>query len=98
MTSEDLLCRAIRERRLVSFVYEGTSPSRRTVEPHIIGRSREGHLLLSGWQRTGGSGEGWRNYHVPTMSDLAASDERFAGPRPGYNPDDDTFARILCGL
>jgi len=96
--TEQLICEAIERRRLIAFHYEGTVPGRRMVEPHILGYAANGHLLLSGWQRRGGSGEDWRDFLVAEMHGLTLSEERFQGPRPGYNPADRTFAKIVCAL
>ncbi|MFC5066952.1 WYL domain-containing protein [Flaviflagellibacter deserti] len=80
---EAILSIAIDERRLVSFAYDG---SRRVAEPHTLGRSKSGVLTLCAWQLTGGSGEGWRDFHLNRMGDLELTEENFSIPRPGYNP------------
>ncbi len=95
---EQLICEAIRRRRLITFRYEGSAPSWRVVEPHILGYAANGRLLLSGWQREGGSGEGWRDFDVSDMQGLAATTEGFDGSRTGYNRADRTFAEIVCAL
>lgn len=64
---------AIRERRLLRITYKGES---REVEPHIYGRQTSGKDALSAWQRSGGSGVGFRLFHLADLSacaDLALS-------------------------
>lgn len=90
---KDQLCEAIRTRSAISFIYKGSA---RTVEPHLVGFDDDGDLTLSAWQLTGGSGSGWRDFHVSNMSGLSTTGEHFQGPRKGYNPNDRTIDRIVC--
>ena len=53
MTSEETICEAIRNRRRLSFDYDG---SRRVVDPYVLGHDAGGRLLLSAVQISGGSG------------------------------------------
>jgi hypothetical protein len=97
---EDAICKAIAERKVISFSYKG---QRRTVEPHLVGYNKSGALALSAWFLRGGSesneGEGWRVYMVSEMSSLDALAERFDGPRPGYKADGGkSFQNIQCAL
>lgn len=93
--SQDTICKAIREQKLLSFMYSGR---RREVEPHLLGYDSDGDLTLSAWQLEGGSGQGWRDFHVSKLSGLTIGLTGFAGARPGYNPNDETIARIVCRL
>ncbi len=95
ISAAETLCRAIRGRRHVLFVYDHIA---RAVEPHIVGLDHGGQVLLSAWQLLGGSGQGFRSFHVAEISQLTVSDTRFAGPRPEYNPDHNIFAEVLCQL
>ena len=74
---------AVRERRMLQIIYKGES---REVEPHIYGRQTSGKDALSAWQRSGGSGVGFRLFHLADIStcNLGTS---FPGPRDGYNRD-----------
>lgn len=74
---------AIYARKVISFAYDG---SFRTVEPHTLGYSQSNVLTLCAWQTSGGSGVGWRDFHVSRISQLAVSEEEFNQTRPGYNP------------
>ena len=89
------ICDAVRDRRIISFSYKGTI---RTVEPHLVGHDSDGDLTLSAWQLSGGSGQGFRDFHVRKLSGLTITQRSFAGPRPGYNPNDSTLERVVCRL
>ncbi|MEP1931300.1 MAG: WYL domain-containing protein [Roseibium sp.] len=64
------LCEAIKNRQVVSFTYEHRV---RTVEPHLVGYDGDGDLTLSAWQLSGGSGVGWRDFHVSKLTGLATT-------------------------
>jgi hypothetical protein len=82
---QDQVSRAIRERRLLRFDYEGHS---RVVEPHQLGLDSAGHVALSAFWVSGYSESGelprWRLYLIDEMSNPCVLDELFDGPRPGY--------------
>lgn len=84
----DELARAIRELRVVAFVYEGHA---RTVEPHACGLARSGEAVLHGYQTAGGSASGtvpgWRTYALDKIVSLRVTDTRFPGARAGYAAD-----------
>ena len=93
------ICQAIAERRLLMFQYGGVM---RVVEPHLYGVNSAGHDALSAWMRAGWSradpeGE-WRMYLVDEIGELQSLPERFAGPRPDFNPDDPHFVERYCRL
>ena len=89
------LCGAIQRRQIVSFLYDGRQ---RTVEPHLVGWDQDNDLTLSAWQLSGGSGQGWRDFHVAKLSGLSITGQTFSGPRAGYNPRDKTLRQIVCSL
>ena len=91
---QNQICDAIAGRRIVCFLYKG---ARRRVEPHLLGYDASGDLTLSAWQLSG-TGQGWRDFHVSKLSGLATEQEKFSGPRQGYNPRDETIDRIVCRL
>lgn len=77
------LCRAIHQRRRIQFGYE---PGIRVVEPYAYGVGDGGHELLRDYQISGPSfprEEGWKLFHVDTMSDLVLLEETFDVPKPG---------------
>ena len=94
-----LICEAIRARRLLMFGYADTV---RIVEPHLYGVNTAGHEALSAWLRPGHSRSdpqgGWRMYLTDQIREMQMLDERFAGPRPGYNPSDPHLPRVYCRL
>ena len=92
---ERMLCNAIHNRSIVRFEYDSST---KTVEPHQVGYDHDGDLTLSAWQLSGGSGVDWRDFHIAKMSGLSVTGRTFAGPRPGYNPNNSKMSRILCGL
>lgn len=92
---EDEICAAIKNRDMITFQYKGRS---RTVEPHLLGYDADDDLTLSAWQHSGGSGQGWRDFHVAKLHGLTTTGHSFDHARQGYNPDDSTISRILCRL
>lgn len=84
----DQLARAIRELRVVTFVYQGHA---RTVEPHACGIARSGEAVLHGYQTEGGSASGavpgWRTYALDKIASLTVTDTRFPGARVDYAAD-----------
>ncbi|GER00902.1 hypothetical protein JCM17845_15250 [Iodidimonas gelatinilytica] len=91
----DIICEAIRNQKLLSFMYSGT---RREVEPHLLGYDSDGDLTLRAWQRSGGSGKDWRLFQVTKISGLVITPEVFERARPKYNPNDKAMVRIVCRL
>lgn len=94
-----LICDAIRGRKLMMYEYGGLI---RVVEPHLLGETAAGALLLSGWLRPGYSRSdpngGWRTWRVDRIGSEQLLDHQFPGPRPGYNPADPRMARVHCAL
>ena len=90
-----MICKAIRERRLIEFNYKDKA---RVVEPHTLGYTTDGVLTLSAWQTRGGSGVGFRDFHVSLIHSLTPREEVFSGPRLEYRRDDKTLSRIVCQL
>jgi len=85
----ELIIAAIKSRSLVTFDYE---PGERLIEPHAVGRSKDGNLLLRAFQVSGASASGehvnWKLFRLDRMGHANDSGEFFDGPRPEYNPDD----------
>lgn len=93
------LVRAIRDKRLIEFVYK--TGRTRTVEPHDYG-VRRGVESMLGYQISGesrsGAPHGWRWYVVAEMYQLRLLDQRFTGTRADAGQDhrdwDTLFARV----
>ena len=85
----ELLVQAIRERRVLTFVYNGHP---RTVEPHACGVASTGEAVLHGYQTAGGSASrpppGWRTFSIAEIRDLALAAPSFPGARDGYSPNE----------
>lgn len=97
---QDLICTAIKERRLLQFWYEGEV---RVVEPHMLAFNSRNHLCLSAWWVGGFSKSNksphWREYLVADISEAELSPHIFDGPRPGYKADGGiVFHDIICAL
>lgn len=92
----ELICRAIKERRLLELRYHD---HKRVVAPHVYGIDTTGDELLSGYQTWGGSegGEaaGWKSFKVESLSDLKLTGRKF-GPRPEYRQGDRAMQKIFC--
>lgn len=99
MSIQDEICKAIQKKQIISFWYAGSTPSTRTVEPHLLGFAQGGsELTLSAWQLSGGTRSGWRDFHVAGISNLSITDRVFQKPRSDYNPRDSTMSPIICRL
>jgi hypothetical protein len=93
-----LLCSAIKNRRLITFNYDG---GRRIVEPYCHGASEAGHDLLRGYQTAGysrsGASQGWKMFRLDELTGLAMTDEIFADIRPEYDPcREEKMTTIYC--
>ena len=94
-----LIIEAIRSRRLLAFVYNGTP---RIVEPHTYGRDKWHREMLCAYQVQGvsrsGDAHGWRTFVVDEMSHARLEAQRFDAPRGEYCRDDGAFVEILAQL
>lgn len=67
-------------------------PGARIVEPHVLGFSKDGHLLLRGFQTDGASAGGeptnWKLFRLGRVRAVVDTGQTFSGTRPGYNRDD----------
>ncbi len=83
----DFLEDAIDEMRVISITY---TPGDRVIEPHALGRTRDGHYVLRAYQTSGatssGKSEGWKLFRVDRIYDACGLDMNFEFPRPLYNP------------
>ncbi|HET9148984.1 MAG TPA: WYL domain-containing protein [Alphaproteobacteria bacterium] len=89
------ICEAIRNQAVVTFEYDG---SRRVVEPYVLGVYRDGDEMLHTWQRSGGSGSGWRDFETAKIHSFALTGQSFRRPHAGYNPSGKPYVRITCCL
>jgi hypothetical protein len=95
----DLICEAIRARKLLHFNYGNQM---RLVEPHFCGIDAAHHDVLSAYLVSGYSESGqqpyWRFYLASKMTELAILEAHFHRPREGYKPDDPRFMTVYCQL
>lgn len=84
--STQLIQQAIREKRLLSFLYDGHT---RIAEPHILGL-QAGRYGILGYQVRGTSSRGvlpdWRRFYIDGMARLTLLDDPFPGRRPVPGP------------
>jgi hypothetical protein len=93
-----LIIDAINTLQVLKFTYSGID---RVVEPHAIGISRTGKVLLRCFQTLGGHvtpGHEWDLCELRKISNLRVSSDYFQGPRPGYRKGDSHMASIFAQL
>jgi hypothetical protein len=95
----DRICRAIRERRLLTFDYNG---QQRVVAPYCYGLSTRDAEVLRAIQVGGASSSGkfgsGKLWTVEQMKDVRLSEETFVPDDPNYNPEDSAMKRIICRI
>lgn len=92
MAVEEILGRAIEERRLVAFDYQAC---RRTLEPHRLGYGRGGTLLLQSWVADVDR-PSWRLFEVDRIRNPILLETRFDSLRPALVMEERRFLRILA--
>lgn len=84
-----LVAAAIAKKLILKIVYP---PGVRLVEPHALGRSAEGNLLLRSYQTEGASSSGehrwWKLFRVDRAQSIELAGGNFDGPRPEYKRGD----------
>lgn len=106
----DLLCPAIKEKRMIKFWYADKTEDKigwRTIEPHQIGKLKpkkpggSESIILTGWflptdeQIYKGWDENWKNYILERISKIEILDEIYPVTRMGYNPRDEKRCSIV---
>ena len=91
----EIISSAIRQYNLLQYSYKGAT---RIVEPHLLGVSKANNICLSAFQLSGGSGISFRQFNIDEISSLVVLDEKFSGSRPGFNPADPSFVRVIESL
>ena len=92
---EAIVCRAIRELRVLQFDYDEKP---RVVEPYCHGVTARGADSLRAVQ-IGGQGPGFgfgKMWTIEKRSEVRLTERRFVPDDPHYNPDDLAMARIHC--
>lgn len=91
------ICRAIRDKRLLRFDYNGQP---RVVEPYCYGLSTHDAEVLRAIQVGGASRSGkfgfGKLWTVAQMTDVRLSDVTFLANDPNYNPNDSAMKQVIC--
>lgn len=91
--SIDSIRKAIRNRKMVVFMYQGdknNSRGFRVVEPYVLGTTTANNKCLRAYQIAGSSDTpdnipGWRLFLTKNISSIVLSDDGFVGNRDGFN-------------
>jgi predicted DNA-binding transcriptional regulator YafY len=85
----DSIKNAILNRKRMTINYD---PGERVIEPHALGYSKDGNILLRAYQLSGASASGehehWKLFRIDRMDGAGGNSEGFDGPRPGYKKGD----------
>jgi len=80
---------AIEERKILEIDYP---PGKRIIEPHALGYSSDGKLLLRAFQTDGASATGkrkdWKLFSLDRVNGISSSGGNFGGVRLGYRRGD----------
>ena len=93
--TQDELCGAISNRRVITFWYEERIV---TAEPYVLGIDVYGSLSLRAWQLFGARGKGWRRFQVSKATRLSITDVTFEEPREGYESQDEYMQRVIFSV
>lgn len=94
----EMLSKAIKERRLVKFVYEGEI---RIVEPFTLGVIRKSNKLsisayiIDGFSKSKNPSP-WRLYHLNKITQLEILEFEAECYREGYKESDSRMSEIIC--
>lgn len=93
------LVRAVRERRVVKFIYDGRE---RAGEPHAYGVAATGEPLLLFFQTGGDSATrpppGWRRFSAAKIERLVVTDAVFTGVRAGFSREDPKLVPLWAAV
>ncbi len=95
---KELLCRAITDKHLVQFKYDGRL---RVVEPFCCGISTAGNYVLRGFQIRGSDKTKplcWRLYELAEISQMSVTQHGFKRKREDYNPEDSAMTKVFCRI
>lgn len=88
------IIKAIASQNVIEFYYEGEL---RIVEPHCYGITAAGNEGLRAYQIRGYSSSGklgWKMYNLAKVEDVNITDDKFDGPRSGYQRGDKGMSSI----
>ena len=96
-----VITRAIQQKKQLSITdEEGGRTNSRTLEPHILFETKDGNMVLGGYQVNDSTRAGkppvWHNIPVSKISKVSANKEGFL-VRGGFNPNDQTkYANVVA--
>lgn len=94
----DMLINSIKNKNIITFTYSNLP---RTAEPHAIGVSRAGNIVLRCYQTEGGHirpGHEWDLCDITKIQDLVVQDKSFLNARPNYKKGDKHMTAIYAEL
>jgi predicted DNA-binding transcriptional regulator YafY len=81
--------KAIEGRQVLEINYP---PGKRIIEPHALGYSADGNVLLRAYQTSGASASGehanWKLFRIDRAGSVGPNGKTFGGPRPDYRRGD----------
>lgn len=103
MTTEQEICRAIREHRRIIYTYDrpDRAQGRREGNPHIVFYTKNGHLLVHMWKIGGVSTDphaplpDWRSYYLDNLTVVEIQEVRF-DVESTFKPDSNRYHDIVC--
>lgn len=86
---------AVRRRETIEFGYDGYV---RVGEPHIIGKDKEGEIIVFVWQTLSGKGSapGWRKIPLDGLTMLRPAGRSFAPKSPPPDPAKCGFVQVIA--
>ena len=94
----DSIINSINNKNVITFTYRDAP---RKAEPHAIGISKAGNIVLKCYQTEGGHvtpGKEWDLCYVKKIQNLVITDESFPSARPGYQKDDQDMTAVYTAL
>ena len=95
---DDRICSAIKNRRVLTFNYDGYS---RVVEPHAHGLSKTDEEIVRAYQTAGSSSTGeleWKLFLVSKIENLQTLTTTFSETRPRYKRGNREMNVVHCEL
>src|SRR5688572_3301319 len=94
LSDKQLIEEAARRHESVEFGFGGY---RRVVEPHIVGRDKEGAVTVFAWQALSGKGSapGWRHFRLDGLSGLKPTGRTFVPRHPRPDPTKCGFVEVF---
>jgi hypothetical protein len=103
MSRRDLVCQAIKDCRVIEFLYKGQL---RTVEPYVVYPHYDRKSRVTTWKFEGysigysesGTEPSWRAYTIDEMTDLTIRHETFRASCTCYEPNATRYREACCKL